>query len=376
MMDKLYGKNEIAAEMDTPYTMHTATLKMLLTYQDMRVMKETMLEELDGGINVKKYFKDKNSPCKTEYKFLVSERWGFNYIKFVKCETNGCKKYWVEVKINPRAMMHRSDHPFVYVADKRDIEGCIAVLDSFWKEVGLGWIDTSLFYIQRIDYCVNIDLGNEDAAGVYMRLLRKGAYPYSAKRMKEYSRTGKRYIDTKNSFTVTSRSFEFSLYSKYKQLKSEEEKYPADEIDRAKGIIRIELRINRCKVKNEAAKHDLQDVDTFLKETSQIAKNNIPRYLAQSYGKGRFVTIQEAKRKIAKTNWKKKTKDEMEDILRIVSRRDLEYVKEIYGDRFSYYMEHFDQIEISPITLTSNSVYEWMPRPLYYIEHHCANTEG
>lgn len=204
--------------------------------------------------------------------------------------------------------------------------------------------------------------------------MRKGAYPYKSIRMKEYSETGKRYIDTINSFTVTSGSFEFSIYSKYKQLNREKEKYSADEIDRALGIIRIELRIYRSKVRREEIKHDAQGIEEFLNETNEIAKKNIPRYLSLSYGKGAFVTIQEAKRRIERTNWKRKKKGEMEKILKCVSRGNLQCVKNEYEEKFYEYMECFNSLGISPITVASNCVYKKMQNPLYYVENHCANT--
>lgn len=369
-----YDNNEIAAGLNTPYTMHTATLKMKLTYCDMEKIKEGMLEELDKKENVRKYFKEK-SKNKKNHKFLVTEKWGFNYVKIVECKVSDMRHYWMEIKINPRAMLHNTNYPFVYVASREDIEASIEIINQFWNEIGLGWIDSGLFYIHRIDYCVNIHVGNEDESNVYMRLMRKGAYPYKSKRMKEYSETGKRYVDTINSFTVTSGSFEFSVYSKYKQLNSEKEKYSADEIERAIGIIRIELRVYRNKVKREEIKHGIQGIEELLNITSQIAQENIPRYLAKAYGTGIFVTIQEAKKRIDATNWKKKTKEEMENILKLVSRLNLQDAKEKYEEKFPKYMKKFNEIGISPITIASNCVYKKMPNPLYYIENNPRNSE-
>lgn len=372
-MDDMDKRNEIAAELNAPYTMHTATLKMSLTYRSMELIKECMFEELDKNENVTKYFKKKESENKKSYNFLVTDKWGFNYVKIVNCRVRDYHHYWMEIKINPRAMMHSSEYPFVYVASKKDIEASIRRINQFWEEVGLSWVDSRMLYIHRIDYCVNIDVKNEDAAMAYMRLMRKGAYPYKAKRMMEYSETGKRYIETKNSFTVKPSSFEFSIYNKYKQLMDEGEKYPADEIERAKGIIRIELRVYRNKVKNEEAKHGVGGAEEFLKDISLLAKENIPRYLALAYGKGTFVTIQQAKKTIEATSWKKKTKETMKSMLKTVSRQNLQNVREEYGEKFHYYMKKFDQLGISPITVASNCAFIMMQNPLYYIENNSAN---
>lgn len=369
-----YNNNEIAKELNTPYTMHTATLKMRLTSDDMKRIKEVMFEELDKKENVRKHFK-KETKYKTDRKFLVTEKWGFNYVRIVKCKVKDVHYYWMEIKINPRAMLHNRNYPFVYVASREDIKASIEILNQFWKEIGLDWIDSRLFYIHRIDYCVNISVGDEDSSNIYMRLMRKGAYPYKSKRMKEYSETGKRYIDTINSFTVTSGSFEFSVYSKYKQLKSEKEKYSAEEIDQALGVIRIELRVYRNKVKREETKHDVQGIEELLDITSQVAQENIPRYLAETYGTGIFVTIQEARKRVDATNWKKKTKEKMKSILKLVSRLNLQDAKEEYEKEFPKYMKKFNEIGISPITIASNCAYKKMPNPLFYIENNTRNNE-
>lgn len=73
------------------------------------------------------------------------------------------------------------------------------------------------------------------------------------------------------------------------------------------------------------------------------------------------------------TGWKKKTKETMKNMLKTVSRQNLQNVREEYGEKFHYYMKKFDQLGISPITVASNCAFIMMQNPLYYIENNSAN---
>lgn len=168
----------------------------------------------------------------------------------------------------------------------------------------------------------------------YMRLMKKGAYPYSSKRLQEYSKSRKRYIPTKNSFSVLSKSFEFSIYDKQGQLSDEGEKYSEDEIEEAKGLVRIELRIARSKIRAEEKKNECTEALDFLRETDKIAKDNIPRYLSMTYGTGKFVRYKAAKQIIMESSCHKKTKNDMMDILKMASKKNLQFVKSQFNEHF------------------------------------------
>ena len=71
----------------------------------------------------------------------------------------------------------------------------------------------------------------------------------------ENSKTGKRKIPTKDSFTVYTKRFEFSIYDKYAQLSKEADKYSEEEMQEAEGMIRIELRVKRSKLRYDEKKN-------------------------------------------------------------------------------------------------------------------------
>lgn len=184
----------------------------------------------------------------------------------------------------------------MYIASEQDCEKIFDRVDIMINSLGITWMDKSLFYIKRIDLCFNFRLSSKEDAKEYLELLKKGLYPYNFKRMMEYSQTGKREIPTKNSFTVCSTNIEFSVYNKYLQLSDKSWKYTLEEIEEAEGMLRVELRIKRPKVRHCKKKYSLQEEEHFLFLVSQIAEEQITAYLKRCFGTGKFLKIRYAKK--------------------------------------------------------------------------------
>lgn len=372
-MSKRKKKTEdpiIAGADSKNYSIHTLTFRARLTKRDRNSIKEKLIE-----FSEKKkagYFKRK-SKGKVTYKTInynVASDFGFNMVSLLTITAeNSDTYYWMDIKVNPRWMFHRDNHPFVYIANKEELVACYERIIRFLKETEIKEIDKNAFYIQRADYCVNIDLEDREHVKVFMRLMRKGAHPYKSKRRMEYSNTGKREVSTRNSFTVYTDGFEFSVYDKQIQLCGEMEKYSEEEIKEAEGIIRIELRVKRRKIRYDGKKRGYDDTLQFLSHAGDIAKENIPKYLKMAYGSGRFVKLKEAQQTVRASGYKNKTKEKMIKILDRVSRKNLQDVKESYGKEFSMYMKRFNDLGISPITIEKRSRTEEFPGILYFIEH-------
>lgn len=355
------------------YSMHTMTLRARLTYYDMKNICEKLIDYSES--HKKGYYEDeimKNSKIKYK-KFTVAERFGFNTLELLHAKIMDRNTYWLDIKINPRRMFHKNDYPFTYIANENDIKLSCERIQVFLDEVGITEIGKDAFYIHRIDYCVNIDLQNRYMVDTYMRLIKKGRYPYHAQRMLEYSKTGKRFVPTKNSFTVYSDICEFSVYDKSSQLQGETEKYSEEEIRQAEGMIRIEYRAKRAKVRTEEKKNSCMESLELLNYTPKIAEKNISRYVKLAYGSGRFVKYEEAKSMIEESGLHGKTKNALIDILKMVSRYDLQTAQMYYEKDFGKYMKQFNKLGISPITIERSARIEEFPNPLYYIEYRNKN---
>lgn len=361
----------IAAHDQTNYSIHTFTFRAGLT----RVSRDSIEEKLIRLSKKKNrgyYIKGKKPYRTTNYN--VASDFGFNTVSLLTITSeNMTTSYWMDVKVNPRRMFHKDDHPFVYIADRDDLLYSYIQLDCFLRQAGITEINNAVFYIQRADYCVNIDLEDQERVKAYMRLMKKGAYPYKSERMTEYSEKGKREIPTQDSFTVNTKRFEFSVYDKHIQLSREADKYAKEEIREAEGMIRIELRVKRPKIHYDEKKTECNSTLEFLLSADEIAEGNIPRYLKQAYGSGKFVKLDRAREIIDVSRCKKKTRDQMVEILKKVSRGNLQEVKDSYGKDFSKYMKKFNELGISPITLEKRSPFSELENPLYYIEHRNKN---
>lgn len=378
MTEKNITKNknpQNAEEKKIFYSMHTMTMRARLTNCDVKSICEKLISHSQDCR--KGYYQDElcgNEKIKYK-KFTVAEKFGFNTLVILSTKIMEVKAYWLDIKINPRRMFHKNDYPFTYIANEHDIKLSYEKIQTFLDEAGITEIRKDAFYIHRIDYCVNIDLKFRYAVDEYMRLLKKGRCPYNTKRKLEYSESGKRMVPTKNSFTIFSDSSEFAVYDKNSQLQEENRKYSESEIKRAEGIIRIEYRAKRAKIRNEERKNACNDVSALLACTPKIAEKNISKYLKLVYGTGRFVKYRAAKKRIEGSNFRDKTKKEMINILKLTSRYDLQTTQIYYDSDFAKYMSQFNKLGISPITIERNSRIEEFPNPLYYIEHGNKNYE-
>ena len=266
-----------------------------------------------------------------------------------------------------------NSHPFAYIASPNEVLRAYERIQEFLNAAKIVEIDYKMFMIQRMDYCVNIDMGDSALVKAYMRLMKKGSYPHKMKRRMEYSESGHRQIPTKDSFTVFSKTIEFAVYDKCAQLEQEKEKYEEEDIKTAEGMIRIELRVKRSKIQYDARTNGCEDVRTQLEMASEIANKNIPRYLKSAYGIGKFVKYEKAKRLIQESWYIKRTKEMLLDFLQEVSLKGLEGAKESYEKDFNKCMKRFNELGISPITIEKGSKVKEMENPLYYIEHRSKN---
>lgn len=156
-----------------------------------------------------------------------TDRWGYMHITLSR--NRAYNKNFIDVKVNSRTLLDVRS-PFAYIATDEDIRRCAGRVQDFLELVDADDLSVYDFYIRRIDYCVNIRLNSEDEVAEYMRLMKKGSRPYSAKRRMGYSQTQKRYIPTQDSFTVYSDTFEFSIYNKYRQMENGRRGYSGEDM--------------------------------------------------------------------------------------------------------------------------------------------------
>ncbi len=358
------------------YSLHTITMRIRLqegVHDPIRkALDKLCCEKFPQRVTKPEY---KNT-CM--YYFDIARHFGFNEVKVVKSITKKATypKYWLDIKINPWRLFHSENYPFIYIATQNDLIRSYQLIETMLKELNLDKNLINNFYLKRVDFCTNISLGSCEAVDEYMKLLHRGAYPYSFKRLQEYSLTQKRMIPTKNSFTVGSKETQFTLYNKYKQLSEEKYKYDPDEIVQAEGMVRIELRIDRSAIKRRENKYSLSGALEFLKLASEMASSDFPRYLKMIYGTGKFVTYKAAKDMIENSSYKATTKDLLLHVLSIIKKDGtIQILKEKLEKKdYTKCMHLFNELGISPITIGKRASVKEFENPVFYIENQNCNS--
>lgn len=357
------------------YSMHTMSFGVMLTHREAKTIREKLVAYCEAeGL---RYYERKNEWAGTkELIFPGFLAYGLNSVKVKAISKNPGKIYYLQIKVNPRMMFHKDAHPFVYIADAEDVRNSLDRVQDFLDMTDINEVSKEYFHIQRIDYCANIRLRSRDEVEEYMRLVRKGLCPYSTKRKEEYSKTQRRLIPTRNSFTVFCKSYEFSIYDKQSQMMGEKDKYKAEDIAEAEGIVRVELRINRNKIQYEKRKCDCKSETEYLMNTAEISERLLDKYLRECFGTGCFVKASKAEEIIWESRYKDKTKERMCRIVRDTAKGGLQNASLHYEKKYkSFYnmMGRFNDLGISPITIKQRSEIECLEHPIEYIKNRNAN---
>ncbi|MCI9571253.1 MAG: hypothetical protein HFH97_01370 [Lachnospiraceae bacterium] len=357
------------------YSMHTMSFCTRLTPREAKTIREKLIAYCDAeGL---RYHEHRNEWADTkELIFDGFLTYGLNPVKVRTISKNSGKIYYLQIKVNPRMMFHKDAHPFVYIADADDVRNSLDRVQDFLDMTDINEISKECFYIQRIDYCANIRLRSRYEVEEYMRLVRKGLCPYPTIRKEEYSETQKRWMPTQNSFTVCCKSYEFSVYDKQSQMMGENEKYKAEDIAEAEGIVRIELRVKRNKIRYEKKRFDYESEIEYLMKTAEISERLLEKHLRECFGTGCFVKASKAEEIIWESRYKDKTKERMCRIVRDTAKSGLPKARLRYGEKHNNFcdmMDRFNFLGISPITIRQRSEIECLDHPIGYIKDQNAN---
>lgn len=368
-------KSKNATAVSCKYSMHTMSFCARLTPREAETIRDNLVKYCKT--NGLRFFEPKNKQASTkELTFSGFLTYGLNSVKIKTIIKNTGMIYYLRIKVNPRMMFHKDSHPFVYIADADDVMNSLDRIQDFLDMTNINVISKECFYIQRIDYCANIRLRSRYEVEEYMRLVRKGLCPYPTIRKDKYSKAQRRRIPTRNSFTVSCKSYEFSVYDKQSQMMGETDKYKAEEIMEAEGIVRVELRIKRNKVRYEKEKSNCESETEYLMNTAEISERLLDKHLRECFGTGCFVKASKAEEIIRESSFKDKTKERMYRIIRDTAKSGLQKASLDYEkEHKSFYnmMCRFNSLGISPITIRQRSEIEYMDHPIEYIKDQNAN---
>lgn len=248
----------------------------------------------------------------TEYTFRQLPYYGINYIRLHKTDSPyaaiNCILYIV---INPyNAYMHQfySDENII----KAEYIPCAVEIINKQLSLFLSPAICNSLKPTRIDFCVNLYFSTQKQAEEYIKLLRLGVPFKHLKEYTKYDSVQKRKIPYPHSLLLQCKSYSFEIYSKYLQMQTQDLLTNAEA---ALGIVRIELRAGRSKLKTISNKHKRDLVSAAyvdgLKDIANIAKIEIQHIVRLMVGNCDFYPFTYVKERISNANFRNYQKELM-----------------------------------------------------------------
>ena len=318
---------------------------------------------------------------------------GLNQIEFkITYFGNELYKYGINFLINPLLLQSNDKILYNQIISISKIKDIPYNLSSILYELSDHIIDAlNEGKIHRADYCSNLwfshnhlkkirrmyfPIDSQLLAQLYMNLLVKGNIPPNFK--SSQTSTSRQDISEPKEFTIQCNSYELSIYLKHAQILEHNERtgkniYDEDSLNDSYGQIRFELRLSRKRLYYD--KKTLHCTEFELISGSNIKVfPTLKKLLKSIYGTGDFLHYKEATYQIQKKK-SGKVQQNMLHFLQIVKQcKCLTYEKlhkcdpNITKDVFKRYLNYFNEINISPITLPNKSPVSIFPNPIKYLE--------
>ena len=152
--------------------------------------------------------------------------------------------------------------------------------------------------LSRIDFCINAYLDNQEQVKAYIRTAKRAKLPGRLDEYMVYDKKSKRTKPTKDDFTAYSSEYvAISIYNKYAEMKKEKS-FPESEVEKAKNIVRIEIRCMKEKVNAIERKYKIRTIERFMERADEIGNKLYTYYLPKMFGTGEICTLKQVKENI------------------------------------------------------------------------------
>ena len=258
----------------------------------------------------------------------------------------------VKLIVNPSRVLGTNDIPWIWKPNNRNISDLLRKLE---KRIGdyFGYkYKLNDFKLTSIDFAVNARFEDKDKVSAYVKTLQRIG------KVKGFSPVTYKWIDKDIGFSLegNSNGIEFTAYDKEKQLKKQLKNSQQKESDaiikRAKGILRIEVRLTEQKAIRAYTYETVtsKQIADLSKKSMEIFTEIIIRIVpfGEFQKKGKAVEIIE--NKITNKTLRKK----MIELLELIPKKKslLLAQKALNYRRMDCVMEMFNSIELSPITIS------------------------
>ena len=234
--------------------------------------------------------------------------------------------------------------------------------------------DFNYYSITRIDYCINLFLGDEAEVEQYLRLLSRGDIPH---------KYGAKFIRNKKGCYYVNKRVNVNFYNKLAQMKarnekakSRQKKYTQSELTSAKNILRLEVQCKAAMLGSATFKKKYgSDRTKYFNEI--IARDIIHKYLTEISQNGDYCKQVKAEGKIEQEQPKnynpsrRKTKSRYEKMLELFKKVNMPNCKGLWSYRsklskdesrkMNDVLKLFDKAGINAITVPIKYPKETLP---------------
>lgn len=314
------------------YSTHTFELTLIVDTENFCKWKDKAFKKAKGNYRV---YYDEDNICHDEA--FKDEGVKIEYHK---------NKYKKKVKliINPTELLGGDDVKKLWKPNNDNMRKLLRKLKEYIDSYFDSKYKLNDFKLTRIDFTVNINVGDSKKVSEYIKVLRnigkvKGFKPKYDKKDKKDKK-----IDHDLSFDLegNSNGVDFTAYDKEAQSKRKA----------AKGILRVEVRL-----KNQKAIGKYTDETAASKQIKSLAKNSEAIFLdtfTDVVPCGNYYKKKEAVQLIEDNISKQKHREKMLRLVEIIPKKKSLYLaqKEMNDRNIDKIMAMFAEINVSPVTIS------------------------
>jgi hypothetical protein len=280
--------------------------------------------------------------------------------------------------VNPSRILGGDDLN-IWKPKKAAIKKLLNKLDSIITDYFNLEIELDDFELYRVDFTVNIDVGSRANVTEYIKVLHKlgRVKGFSSKYNKNDYNNTTDMIDKTLSFDLTGNSndIDFSVYDKEAEIEQKLDNAKKGYIKSfhnerqkdAKGLLRAEVRVKKPK-----ALRKYTDSESIAEQIRDLALNSREIFMEtflRIVPYGNFVKLKDAERIVAENIGKKRLKEKMLLLLRLITEKKSLYLalKEMNDRNIDRVISEFNKLELCPVTISKRQNVKYLKNLYEYL---------
>ena len=255
----------------------------------------------------------------------------------------------IRLIVNPTEVLGGDDVKKLWRPNKDNIYKLLRKLDKYIDDYFESKYKMNDFRLARIDFTINIDVGDKKTVTAYIKILQKiGKVKLFSPKFNREEKANEAFNDA-DSFDLEGNSNDigFSIYDKAAQLRHKKD----ERHTLATGILRIEVRINKSKAISKLTKETIT-----AKQIMDLTLNSKEIFLAtfiHIVPYGDYYKKKQAIKIVEDNVSKKKLKDKMIKLIELIPKRKslLLAQKELKSRNLSKILLQFARLNVSPVTI-------------------------